>query len=204
MHVPGFWFSPWSPSPSIAEPSGQHARTPRKQPRDREGPPVDGACTVGLVDERGHIFILSATPEIFINTTHHPLINCTPAMDAPLIMNAFPIRTKAIDFCHSFEMDLLEGTFSLLSFNPSKQTSTEERKFSGQGQPLGCRRVWFLGGGGLLAYTQVTFKWAPVGCTLAAQPESKRGRSKSLTPSDNGLLLKWCIHVLISLLWRLV
>lgn len=94
--------------------------------------------------EGGHIFILSATPEIFINTTHHPLINYTPAMDAPLIMNVFPIRTKAIDFCHSFEMDLLEGTFSLLSFNPSKQTSTEERKFSGQGQPLGCRRVFFF------------------------------------------------------------
>lgn len=71
----------------------------------------------------GTIFILSATPEIFINTTHHPLINYTPAMGAPSIMNVFPIRTKAIDFCHSFEMDLLEGTLAPLSFNLSKQTS---------------------------------------------------------------------------------
>lgn len=38
-------------------------------------------------------FSLSATCKIFINTTHHPLINYTPAKDAPLIINAFPINT---------------------------------------------------------------------------------------------------------------
>lgn len=112
-HVPAFWLSPWSPSPSIGEPLGQHAHTQRKRPHNRGGSSVDGVRTAGSVDEQGHVFILSATPEVFISTTHHPLINYTPAMGAPLIMNVFPIR-KPLIFVTPLRWIYLKG-FSLRS-----------------------------------------------------------------------------------------
>lgn len=55
---------------------------------------------------------LDAPLEIFITTTYHPLINYTPAIGLQLIIYMLLISVSAIDFCHSFEMDKLEGIFS--------------------------------------------------------------------------------------------
>ena len=68
--------------------------------------------TVGSVDKWGLLLSLSATLEIFITTTYHPLINYTPAMGSQLIIYMPLISISPIDFCHSFEMDILEGIFS--------------------------------------------------------------------------------------------
>lgn len=136
MHVPALWSSPWELSPSsLGELSAQHTSIQRKWVHNWGDSIRAVSCwecsTVGSVDKWGLLLSLSATLEIFITTTYRPLINYTPTMGSQWIIYMLLISISPIDFCHSFEMDILERVFScsLLTFGQSARGTNPSWRF---------------------------------------------------------------------------
>lgn len=115
VHDQALWSSPWDLWPSsLGEPSLQCTSIQRKllcNCGDLINPVSCRKCpTVNLLTSLSS-FLSQPLPEIFITATYQPLINYTPAIGLEWIINVLLISISPIDFCHSFEMDILDGVF---------------------------------------------------------------------------------------------
>ena len=110
--VPGLWSSPREPRPSSLSAISTTRRYSSKMTWIRPVPCWDRALLTMRAPSLSLSLSLSQpTPEIFITTTYRPLINYTPATGSQWIINMPVISISPIDFCHSFEMDILNGIF---------------------------------------------------------------------------------------------
>lgn len=101
--------------------------------------PVENTWLWSLLTTEGSSFLSQPPLKYLSPQLIAPLINYTPATGLQLIIYMLLISISPIDFCHSFEMYILEGVFSLpysWHLANDQEESTRPDKSGLQSNPL--------------------------------------------------------------------